>query len=67
MINKISGIIIDGKVYEAVPKGSRYCSDCDCYMNCCNEPLKYTGICMGFNSQNKVIFRFSKELTDKIK
>lgn len=63
----LNGIIIDGKVYEAVSNGSRHCSDCDCYKDCYNEPLKYAGICMGFNSQNKVIFRFSKELTDKIK
>lgn len=63
----LNGIIIDGKVYEAVSNGSRHCSDCDCYKECSNEPLKYAGICMGFNSQNKVIFRFSKELTDKIK
>lgn len=32
--DKIQGIIIDGIVYVALPKGSRHCRDCELYQRC---------------------------------
>ena len=67
-MRKTNGIIIEGKVYEAVPKGGRHCSDCDLYMNC----LKYEGDCSQLFDKaiflyfDNVIFRYSQPLTDKI-
>lgn len=62
-------IIIDGNVYEAVLKGSCHCNDCDLYNRCTNRPLKYVSFCSSyfFVFRERVIFRFSKELTDRLK
>lgn len=67
MENSFNGIIIDGKVYEAVPRGICDCYDCDCCEQCFGEPLKYDVLCSGLSIRNKVMFRYSKELTEKIK
>lgn len=64
----MNGIIIDGKVYEAVHRGSYHCSDCDLYKRCVDRPVVFDALCSGLvGICNEVImFRFSKELTDKI-
>lgn len=56
----MDGVIIDNKVYKLVPKENHSCSECDLYSQCnkfekfCNRRLEY------------VMFRYSKELTEKI-
>lgn len=69
MDNKISGIIIDGRVYEAVQKGSYHCFDCDLYNFCKENQIMTTHVCSDFSMKQKqgVMFRLSKELTDKLK
>lgn len=59
---EMNGIIIDGKVYVAVPKGSRHCSDCDIYKQCINRPFQYSSMCSWFARKEQVVFRFLKEL-----
>lgn len=54
-------------VYEAVPKGSRRCSDCDIYKQCIARPLQSSSFCSGLIKREQVMFRFSKELTKNIK
>ena len=75
MVKIDNGIILDGKVYEAVAKGSYHCSDCDLYEQCCTvyhsdifptgkgvlQAVDYCGV-IG----QRVIFRYSQPLTDKI-
>lgn len=39
METNINGIIISGKVYESIPKGSRHCTDCDLYDRCVGKEL----------------------------
>lgn len=69
----MKGIIINGKVYEAVLKRSQHCSDCDLYEECVNIPLGISSLCVGFciimrdRLNDRIIFRFSKELTEKIR
>ncbi|MCM1067160.1 MAG: hypothetical protein NC418_06280 [Muribaculaceae bacterium] len=58
----MNGIIIDSKVYEAVPRGSRHCFDCDLREKC---EASY-GFCMELGVPRH-IFRYSQSLTDKIK
>lgn len=64
----MNGVIIDGKVYEAVSKGSYRCGDCDLYNKCIDRPLRLDAFCVGLYGvcRGRIIFRFSKELTDKI-
>lgn len=67
-MEKINGIIIDGKVYEAVPKGSYHCSDCDLYKQCKRYSHVLTDACTNlmFVFEENIIFRYSQPLTDKI-
>lgn len=58
-MNGLNGIIVSGKVYEAV-KGSE-CDECDCD-NDARACLKCNHICQLW----ECVFRFSQELTDKI-
>lgn len=58
----MNGIIIDGRVYVAVPKGSRHCSDCDLYEQCTNQPFRYGSMCAWLAEKEQVVFRFLKEL-----
>ena len=37
-MNKFNGIILNGKVYEATPRGSYHCSDCDPFDQCKENP-----------------------------
>lgn len=64
----MNGIIIDGKVYEAVPKGSCRCDDCDLYNKCIDRSLGLDAFCVGLYGvcHGRIIFRFSKELTNKL-
>lgn len=64
----MNGIIIGGKVYEAVPKGSYHCSDCDLYLEC-NKAwmLSMKLLCEPIADKERILLRFSQELTDKIK
>lgn len=65
----MNGIIIDGKVYEAVHRGSCHCSDCDLYNRCLNRPVVFNALCMGFydTCHDIIMFRFSKGRTEKLK
>ena len=56
------GIIIDGKVYEAILKGLNNCSDCALYGRCSHG---YARGCDAFGYES-YYFRFSQSLTDKI-
>lgn len=69
MDSKISGIIIDGRVYEAVQKGSYQCFDCDLYNFCKENQIMTTHICSEFSIKLKqrIMFRLSNGLTDKLK
>lgn len=58
----MNGIIIDGKVYVAVPKRSRHCSDCALYEQCINQPFRYGSMCAWLAEKEQVVFRFLKEL-----
>ena len=64
-MKKINCIVIDGRVYEAVPKGSRHCSDCDLYDKC---DVCFFDFCANFTNDMtmRYIFRYSQPLTDKI-
>ena len=62
----MNGIIIDGKVYEAIPKGSYHCSDCSLFEQCKKDPANYGRLCISNILEDNVIFRFSQSLTDKI-
>lgn len=61
---KLNGICIGGKFYEAIPKDSKHCSDCDLFDNC---DVLFTDVCDIFSEDMvEKIFRYSQELTDKI-
>lgn len=64
-MEEINGIIIEGKVYEAVPKGSYHCSDCDLREQCDCE-LDEACLNLGFHLDTNIVFRYSQPLTDKI-
>ncbi len=60
------GIIIDGKIFEAIPKGSYHCHDCDLYDYCEANPSDMGEICTSLNRlMSKRIF-FRKYETDKL-
>ena len=63
----MNGIIIDGKVYEVIPKGSYHCSDCSLFEQC-HAGLTLYDICNAFigRTGTQTIFRVSQLLTDKI-
>lgn len=64
MNSDIDGIIISGKVYEAIPRGLRHCSDCDLFDRC---DVLFTDVCAMFSEDMVArIFRYSQTLTDKI-
>lgn len=64
METEINGIIIDGKVYQAVDKGSRHCFDCDLYDKC---NVLFADVCNMFSAGEKAkLFRHSQQLTDKL-
>ena len=64
----MNGIIIDGKVYEAVPKGRYHCSDCDLHLECNAKWMQSMKLlCEPIADKERVLLRFSQELTDKIK
>lgn len=60
----MNGIILNDKTYEAIPKGSRHCSDCDLYDRCCDY-ISMSEICLGMTHllKGNIIFK----LTDKDK
>ena len=67
----MNGLIIDGKVYEAVAQDMQFCCECDLYDKCCSwgeDHEKYHGMllasCLAFGKEN--IFRYSQSLTDKL-
>lgn len=61
-MNGLYGIIVDGKVYEALSTENYSCLDCDL--------IKNMGECgcldLGFELGRNNIFRYSQELTDKL-
>lgn len=63
MGKNFNGIIIDGKVYEAVPRGSYHCSDCALFTDCRQKEIG--GFCL-VTGQYQHIFRFSQSYTDKL-
>ena len=64
-MNKFNGIIIDGEVYVAVPRGSLHCSDCDLFKQCKKDPANYGRLCVSGVISERVIFCHSQTLTDK--
>lgn len=62
-MNELNGIIISGKVFEAVETEKTYdkCYECDCDNNA-RVCLRCNHICGLW----KCYFRFSRELTDKL-
>lgn len=62
----MNGLIIDGEVYESVPRGSYHCFDCDLYERCGKDPQQYSMICFTDLMYGRKIFRYSKSLTDKL-
>ncbi len=62
----MNAIILNDKVYEAVPRGSRHCFDCDLYPECKKDPQQYSMLCFTDLMEPRKIFIFSKELTDKL-
>ena len=60
----INGIIVDGKVYEVISKGSYHCSDCALNERC-HANGRYAPACVAFG-YDRYIFRFSQTLTDKL-
>ncbi|MDE7180078.1 MAG: hypothetical protein K2N88_02635 [Muribaculaceae bacterium] len=63
-MNGLNGIIVDGKVYEAVDRGAFSCKGCDLYKRC-HTNVRYASACIAFG-YDRYIFRFSQSLTDKI-
>lgn len=61
----MNGIILDGKVYEAIKRGSRHCSDCDLF-SYCNRYTSITCSNLTKDTGERSIFRYSQILTDKI-
>lgn len=69
-MEKINGIIIEGKVYKAEEQDIRICCECDLYSQCmsfsdCRLHDSLLSLCLACGKEN--IFRFSPELTDKLK
>ncbi len=62
----MNGIILSGKVYEAIPRGSRHCFDCHLYEQCKKDPRQYPMLCFTDLMEPRKIFRFNQELTDKL-
>ena len=66
-MNGLNGIIIDGKVYEAVLDDTDSCDECtfvDNKIGCCRKSY-----CVSFipsYGKSPYIFRFSQTLTDKL-
>ncbi len=61
----ITDIIVGGKVYEAVPKGSRHCSDCDLFRQCqARWRDRMATYCHAFDGQ-RIIFRLRQTEQDK--
>lgn len=65
-MNGLNGIIIDGKVYVAVPRGSYHCNDCALYEWCKIEPIEYGAICHVLGEGKRVLLRLSQDLTNII-
>lgn len=63
----MDGIIIGGKAYEAIPKGSYHCNDCSLFEQC-RGGLALFDICHAFGERaaGLIIFRYSQPLTDKV-
>lgn len=68
MITVENAIIIDGKVYEAVPRNSWRCQDCILTPVCDSEKFEHVdvGLCEAIFKKQNIKFRFSQTLTDKI-
>lgn len=67
-MNGLNGIVLNGKFYKAVLDDSDSCDECafvDREIGCCRKP-HCTSI-IPFYGRSPYIFRFSQELTDKIK
>ena len=60
-MNGLNGIIISGKVYEAVEEEA-FSSCKGCAFRSRKSSCKYSNLCM----DNDTIFHFSQSLTDKI-
>lgn len=65
-MEKLSAIVLDGKVYEAVRRGSYHCSECDLYQECKKAPADYGRLCLASILSERVIFRYSQSITDKL-
>lgn len=66
-MNGLNGIIINGKVYEAVKRGSYHCSDCALYQECNDKWLRSMKLlCEPIADKERILFRFSQTLTDKL-
>ena len=69
----INGIVLNGKMYEAVPKTENGCADCCFHDNCrrvmadlcLSVAIRLSGTCQ-YNLVEPIIFRFSQSITDKI-
>ena len=62
----MNGIILNDKIYEAIPRGSYHCSDCDLFDQCKENPVGYSALCLPSLHHHRVIFRHSQTLTNKI-
>lgn len=72
MKTNLNGIVLNGKFYKAEEQDIQICCECDLYEECIGfpsfEPRRHDallGLCLYFGKEN--IFRFSPELTDKLK
>lgn len=61
-MEKINGIIIEGKVYRAVPGE---CRDCDLQKQCERKDL-FNDLCSYFEEYKIGIFRYSPSLTERL-
>ncbi len=60
----INAIVIEGKVYELLPRCGCSCLTCALYKRCYANG-RYAPACVAFG-YDKYIFRFSQTLTDKL-
>lgn len=69
-MEKINGIVIDGRFYEAEEQDLQFCNECDLNEQC-NHPKSYDSglhsgllcLCQYIGKEN--IFRYSPELTKR--
>lgn len=63
----LNAIVIGGRAYKALPKGSHSCSSCDLYVHCCDGcKLHGIGFCVQMFDDPTLYFRYSESLTGKL-